>query len=107
MPVASALGFHLIPYSGDPHRTEQILASKAKQGTHRFHDDSTRAIVQGDRRPTLGLRAVGSLGHLLSVVRRHLKDAQPLGMKVRWLLRDREFYCGEVIEFCAPQGSTP
>jgi hypothetical protein len=103
-PVDVAIDFHLVPYAGDPHRTEQILASKAKQGTNRFHGYSTVAIVQGDRRLTFGLRAVRSPGHLLSVVRRHLKDAQQLGLKVRWLLLDREFYCGEVIEFLRASG---
>lgn len=103
-PVDIAIDFHLIPYAGDPHRTQQILASKAKQGTNRFHGYSTVAIVQGDRRLTFGLRAVREPGHLLSVVRRHLEDARQQGVVVRWILLDREFYCGDVIEFLREQG---
>lgn len=103
-PVDIAIDFHLVPYAGDPHRTRQILASKAKQGTNRFHGYSTVAIVQGDQRLTFGLRAVRQPGHLLSVVQRHLEDAHQLGLTVRWILLDREFYCGDVIEFLREQG---
>ncbi len=102
--VDIAIDFHLVPYVGERQKTTQLLASKAKQGTNRFHGYSTVAIVQGDQRLTFGLRAVRSPGHLLSVVRRHLKDAQQLGLKVRWVLLDREFYCGEVIEFLRAAG---
>ncbi|MHB8351452.1 MAG: transposase [Thermoplasmata archaeon] len=103
-PVDIAIDFHLVPYAGERPKTSQLLASKAKQGTNRFHGYSTVAIVQGDQRLTVGLRAVREPGHLLSVVQRHLEDAHQLGLKVRWVLLDREFYCGDVIEFLRAEG---
>jgi|HubBroStandDraft_1064217.scaffolds.fasta_scaffold107783_2 hypothetical protein len=103
-PVDIAIDFHLVPYAGERPKTTQLLASKAKQGTNRFHGYSTAAIVQGDQRLSFGLRAIREPGHLLSVVQGHLEDARQLSLQVRWILLDREFYCGDVIEFLQAEG---
>jgi len=102
--VDLAIDLHLIPYAGITNLTSRLLRSQAKQGTNRFHGYSTAYIAYEDHRFSIGCRWVLTRRHLVRVIEKHLKEAEALGLKVRRLLLDREFYCYEILKFLADRG---
>ncbi len=102
--VDLAMDLHLIPYTGDSEKTTLLLKSQARQGTNRFHGYSTAYLAFDDRRLIIGCRWVWTKKHLVKVVEKHLRDAEALGIKVRRLLLDREFYDMEVLSFLIEKG---
>ena len=102
--VDLAIDLHLIPYAGITSLTSRLLRSQAKQGTNRFHGYSTAYIAYEDHRFSIGCRWILTRKHLFRVIEKHLKEAEALGLKVRRLLLDREFYCYEVAVFLAERG---
>jgi putative transposase len=102
--VDLAIDLHLIPYAGITALTSRLLRSQAKQGTNRFHGYSTAYIAYEDHRFTIGCRWVVTRRHLFRIIEKHLKEAEELGLKVRRLLLDREFYSYGVLTFLESRG---
>lgn len=93
-----AIDLHLVPYYGNKNRTGQLVTTKARDGTNRFHGYSTMYLVRKNRRLTFGMRAVRT-GRMLPLLKKHLGDAAACNVHIGMLLLDREFYCHEVITF--------
>jgi hypothetical protein len=93
-----AIDFHLVPYYGEPdQRRNELYTSKPKQGTSRFHAYATVCIVQYGERYTLALTWVRRGEKTVTVLRRLLARIREIGLKIRYLLLDRAFYCLPVI----------
>ena len=93
-----AVDIHLVPYYGRRECTGQLITSKARQGTDRFHGYSTIYAAVSNRRITFGMRAVRGK-KMLPLLRKHLDDARACNVRIGTLLLDREFYSMDVITF--------
>ena len=93
-----AVDTHLVPYYGKRDCTGQLITSRARQGTDRFHGYSTIYAVVRNRRITFGKRAVRGK-KMLPLLRKHLDDARACNVRIGTLLLDREFYSLDVITF--------
>ena len=69
-----AVDLHLVPYYGKRERTSQLVTTKARDGTNRFHGHSTMYLVRSNRRLTFGMRAARD-GRMLPLLKKHLGDA--------------------------------
>lgn len=87
-----------IPYYGEPHQDRQELRpGKAKQGTCRFHTVATIYLLSHGRRFTLGMTYVLRDDTLVDVLDRLLGQVRKIGLRIRYLLLDREFYNVDVV----------
>ena len=95
-----ALDLTLIPYHGKPHQdSREIYRSRAKSGTTHFHAYATAYVVRKGARFTVALTRVLYDDTIKEVVQRLLQQLRRIGVKVRYLLLDREFYSVEVVRY--------
>lgn len=94
---AIALDVTLIPYYGDRERGHaELLKAQAKAGTHYFHGYATVSIVHHWQRYVLALRFVSPGETMVQIVRDLLDRVRRLGVPVRRVYLDKEFYAVEV-----------
>lgn len=95
-----AIDLTLIPYHGEPLEDEkEIYRSLAKSGTTHFHAYATAVVVHKGFRYTLALTRVERGEAMKVVVQRLLTIVRRVGVKVRFLLLDKEFFSVEVISY--------
>jgi putative transposase len=95
-----AIDFTLIPYHGLPARQErEIRRGQPKHGTTHFHAYATAYVVQHGQRYTLAATWVLGDEDVKSVVQRLLQRVRRLGVKIRLLLVDKEFFNVEVVRY--------
>lgn len=95
-----AIDLHLSPYYGQPHKSRnEIYYGAAKQGTKRFHAYASACIVQHGQRYTLAMTWVRRHETKVVVLRRLLCRIREIGLKIRCLLLDREFFNVPVVQF--------
>jgi hypothetical protein len=88
-----AIDLVLIPYHGQPERDErEVRRGPAKHGTTHFHCYATAYIILKNKRYTLALTYVWGDERLVEVLRRLLARLNRLGMGIKRLFLDREFY---------------
>lgn len=96
---ALALDVTLIPYHGQPAATpEAVLRAQAKHGTHYFHGYATISIVHHRQRFVLALRLLQPHERMVDLVRDLLNRIKRLGIRVRRVYLDREFYSIQVFQ---------
>lgn len=96
-----ALDLTLIPYHGQSFQeSREIRRSQPKHGTTHFHAYATAYVVHHGQRYTLAMTCVFGDEGVKDVVQRLLGQVRSLGVKVRFLLLDKEFFNVEVIRFC-------
>jgi hypothetical protein len=99
-PWEVAIDWHLDPYYGQPHKTRnEIYYGQPKQGTTKFHAYASACIVEYGRRYTLALTWVRRHESKTKVLGRLLTRIRAIGLKIRCLLLDREFFNVPVIAF--------
>jgi putative transposase len=99
-PQRLAIDFTEIPYHGKPHQDpREIRTGRPKYGTTRFHTYATVYVVQHGQRLTLAMTYVWGDDTVRNVVQRLLRRVRELGVSVRYLLLDREFYSLEVVQY--------
>jgi putative transposase len=99
-PQRLAIDLTEIPYHGKPYQDPRELRSgRPKYGTTRFHTYATVYVVQHGERLTLAMTYVWGDDTLRDVLRRLLRRVRELGVSVRYLLLDREFYSLEVVQY--------
>jgi putative transposase len=99
-PQRIAIDIHEIPYHGEPLRERnEIRRGKSRSGTTRFHDYATAYVVRKGYRFTLGLVWFRQDDSFTDVLWRLLRQVRQCGVRVRLLLLDRGFYCGEVVRY--------
>lgn len=92
-----ALDLTLIPYHGQTQDNDpEVLRAKAKSGTHHFHGYATVSIVHHRRRYVLALRLVRPGERMVALVRDLLDRVRILGVRVRRVYLDKEFYAIDV-----------
>ena len=95
-----AVDFTLIPYHGQAHRDQaEIRRGKPKAGTTHFHAYATAYVVQHGQRHTLAMTYVFQDESPRRVLQRLMGKVQTLGVKVRFLLLDKEFFNAEVVRY--------
>lgn len=95
-----AIDLTLIPYHGEPANDEkEIYRSKPKSGTTHFHAYATAVVVHKGYRYTLALSYVQRGEALKEVVQRLIRLIRKQGVKVKYLLLDKEFCSVEVMQY--------
>lgn len=90
---ALALDITLLPYYGQPDATPgEVLRAQAKAGTHYFHGYATVSIVHHRQRYVLALRFLRPQETMAAIVGDLLARVRRLGIAIRRLYLDREFY---------------
>lgn len=94
-----AIDWHLVPYYGQPDKSEnELRRSKPQKGTSTFHTYATACIVSHGIRYTLAVTWVRRNESMVKVLDRLLTRIEQNGLKIRRLLVDRAFSCFTVIE---------
>lgn len=94
----------LIPYHGQPNQDErEIRRGKAKQGTTHFHCYATAYVILKNKRYTLALTYVWGDEQVIDVLQRLLARLKELGIGIKRLFLDREFYNVRVIRYLKNQ----
>jgi hypothetical protein len=97
-PWEVAIDWHLDPYYGQPHQSRnEIYYGAPKHGTTKFHAYASACIVEYGRRYTLALTWVRRHEPKTKVLGRLLARIGEIGLKIRCLLLDREFFSVAVI----------
>ncbi|MCA9195761.1 MAG: transposase [Planctomycetales bacterium] len=95
-----AIDLTLIPDHGEPAREErEIRRSQPKQGTTHFHAYATAYIVHSGERFTIAMTAVLGDESVKDVLQRLLWEIRRIGIKVRVLLVDKEFFNVDVVRY--------
>jgi hypothetical protein len=88
-----AIDLTLIPYYGEPKTDKRELrGGEAKRGTTQFHAYATAYMVSHGERFTLAMSYVLRDEPLEDVVRRLVERVRKIGVRIRYLLLDREFF---------------
>ena len=99
-----AIDFHLDPYYGQPLKSRnEIYYGQPKQRTTKFHAYASACIVEYGRRYTLALTWVRRHESKIKVLGRLLARIREIGLKIRCLLVDREFFNVPVMAFLQQQ----
>jgi putative transposase len=100
-PLEVAVDLKLIPYYGDPHEGEEefIAHGQPKQGTTTFFGYASLYVIKKNRRYTLALVAVRQGEGMRGVLRRLWSYWGQLGLGLRCLYLDREFYSVAVLRW--------
>jgi hypothetical protein len=97
-PQVVALDLTLLPFYGADAKTDPLVVrSKAKKGTGSFFGYGTAYVVRTGRRYTVALTAMTRSMTMADLARELLHQVRAAGIKVRFLVLDREFYSVEVI----------
>jgi hypothetical protein len=100
-----AIDLTLIPYHGLPaHDKKEIYRSAPKSGTTHFHAYATAVVVHKAHRYTLALSRVEYGESTKVVVRRLLRIVRRRGVKIKFLLLDKEFFNVSVISYLRRAG---
>lgn len=95
-----AIDWHLSPYYGRPMKSRnELYYGKPRAGTKNFHAYATACIVQHGRRYPLALTWVRRHESKVVVLGRLIARIREIGLKIKRLLLDREFFNVPVIGF--------
>ena len=99
-PQVVALDLTLLPYYGADRRTNPLVVrSKAKKGTCSFFSYGTAYVIRKGQRYTIALTAMTRSMTLADLARELLQQVRAAGIKIRFLVLDREFYSVAVIRY--------
>jgi putative transposase len=100
-----AIDLTLIPYHGQPAQdASEIYRSAPKSGTTHFHAYATAVVVHKAHRYTLALTRVLYGQSIKEVVQRLLRIVRRRGVKIKYLLLDKEFFNVSVISYLRRAG---
>jgi putative transposase len=91
------IDLHDLPYYGEPRRRRQLVHGLKKGGTTHFHRYATACIIRKGYRFTIAAVWVLEGESVADTVKRLLHEVHARGVKIRYLLLDREFYNVEVV----------
>ena len=99
-PQRLAVDLTLIPHRGEPFLDlQEIYRSQPKSGTTHFHAYASCCVVEHGQRFTLAMRWVAKGESLKETLQQLLKQVRLLGVSIRFVLLDREFYSVNVIRY--------
>lgn len=95
-----AIDWHLVPYYGDPQQSRnELYYGQSRQGTTTFHAYASACIVCYGRRYTLALSWVRRHESKVTVLARLVARIREIGLKIRYVLLDRDFFSVPVVAF--------
>ncbi len=104
-PRVAAIDVTLLPYYGSPERdVSELVRSKRKAGTTRFHGYATMCIVHHGMRYTVALTRVTKGEKMDVITKRLMRRARSIGLKIKVLLLDRGFFTVDVIAYLRRAG---
>jgi putative transposase len=95
-PQAAAIDLHQRPYYGRG-RTKGCTRRQRKAGTTKSFTYATLAVLSRWGRLTVGLLPTRPHMRWATIVTELLRQAQEAGLRIAYLMMDRDFYCAEVI----------
>lgn len=99
-----AIDWHLIPYYGQPAASDQeLIRSAARSGTTRFHTYATACVLQQGQRYTVALTWVKRNESTVAVLQRLRSQMLQIGLKIKTLLLDRQFFSAAVTKWLIDQ----
>jgi len=98
LPRVMALDLHQRPYYGKKN-TKGTTRRKKKASTRKSFTYATLAVLDRAGRFTVGLLATRPHMRLTTLVDELLGQAQEVGLRVAYLMLDKEFYAAEVIDW--------
>lgn len=99
-PQTVALDMTLLPYYGADARTNpNVYRSKPKRGTSSFYAYASAYIVRKGQRYTVALMAVPRGHALVEIARELLAQVRKVGIQIKLVVVDREFYSVETIRY--------
>lgn len=97
---AVAIDWHLSPYYGQPHESlNELYYGKPRQGTKKFHAYASACIVEHGQRYTVALTSIRRNESKVTVLRRLVERIRTIGLKIKRVLLDREFFNVPVVQF--------
>lgn len=104
-PLEVALDLKLIPYYGKPQAGEEdfLIPGKPRRGTSTFFGYASLYVIKRNKRFTLALVAVRRSEGLVGVLRRLWARWLKLGLRLRCLYLDRQFYSVAVLRWLLRQ----
>lgn len=103
-PLVFAIDYTMIPYYGGPRNEEDIVRSRAKQGTCSFYAYATIYVILRNKRYTLGVKHVRRGEELVNVIDYLLAQVTGAGLRVGRLYLDRGFYTIDVLNHLKAMG---
>jgi hypothetical protein len=95
-----AIDWHLVPYYGDPKASpNELYYGQPRDGTTTFHAYATACIVCYGRRYTLALSWVRRHESKVTALARLVARIREIGLKIRYVLLDRDFFSVSVVDF--------
>lgn len=102
-PQVMALDLHQRPYYGKK-STKGVTLRKAKASTRKSFTYATLAVLDRHGRFNVGLVPTRPTMRLTTLVEELLLQAEQAGLKIHYLLLDKDFYCAEVIALLQKRG---
>lgn len=97
---AVAIDVTLIPYYGQPENDPaELVRSKQKKGTTKFHGYATACIVHAGMRYTVALVPITYGEKSPEIAKRLVRRVRESGLKIKVLLLDRSFFTVETISY--------
>ncbi|NLF39351.1 transposase, partial [bacterium] len=95
-----AIDVTLIPYYGQPQTDpSELVRSKQKKGTTKFHGDATACILHHGMRYTVALTRITAGEKSPEITRRLVRQVRAAGLKIKVLLLDRGFFTVQTIRY--------
>ncbi len=99
-----AIDWHLIPYHGEPQKSEnELYHSLPKSGTTKFHAYATACVVEDGWRYTIALTWIKKGEKAVVVLKRLWQQIAQIGLKIKVLLLDRQFFSVPVMSWLIGQ----
>lgn len=99
-PRVVAIDMTLIPYYGQPQTDPgELVRSRQKKGTTKFHGYATACIVHHGMRYTIALTRVTRGEKTPEITRRLVQQIRQRGLKIKALLLDRGFFTVQTIRY--------
>jgi hypothetical protein len=95
-----AIDLHLTPYHGQAYRNaNELYHSHPKSGTTKFHAYATACVLEQGFRYTLAITYVRANEPLIQVLGRLLDRVAALGITLKNVLLDRQFFASPILAF--------
>jgi len=94
-----AIDYVNIPYYGEEENSGDTIKTKPKQGTSRYYAYATIYLILNNKRYTLALKGVRKGESLKDTVDFLIKEIKTIGLKIKIIYLDKEFFTVEVINY--------
>jgi hypothetical protein len=98
-PVPIAIDYYKRPYYGDRKRTPAVRGGKRQAGTHWFWTYASASILIHGQRWTVAFTPIFHLEAMDAVLERLWQQMAKMGLKIKRILLDREFWGAEVVRW--------